>query len=98
MTTSDLSELFSPGSPYGNNKRQSKEGRLSVISSATFDSSAGSPFSISNFDSPEVQAQKKPLTARHQTCLELQQTERNYVHVLSTIIKVNFSTLLEKYM
>lgn len=38
---------------------------------------------------------KKPLdlaslTARHKICLELLQTEKNYVNVLNTIIKVSF--------
>lgn len=90
LNASDLSDLLSPGSPFSSNKRRSRDGRLSTISSATFDSSLGSPFSISTADSPDVREQllKKPLTARHQTCLELQQTERNYVEILRTVIKI----------
>lgn len=50
----------------------------------------GESLSESNFESPDVRQEtpKKALTKRHQTCLELQQTERNYVDVLRTIIKV----------
>lgn len=87
VNASDIGDLLSPRSPYAHgSKRQSREGRLSTISSATFDSSLGSPFC----DSPDIRepCAKKVLTARHQTCLELQQTEQNYVKVLETIIMV----------
>lgn len=87
LNASDISDFLSPGSPYAHgSKRQSREGRLSTVSSATFNSSLGSPF----FDSPDIRepSAKKVLTARHQTCLELLQTEQNYVKVLETIIMV----------
>ena len=83
--------MLSPNSPYGANKRHSKDGRLSTISSATFESSLGSPFFQSHIDSPDIRALEKsiqPLSARYQRCVELQQTERNYVDVLKTIVEV----------
>jgi len=92
LNISDISDLLSPSSPFAatGSKRRSCEGRLSAISSATFDSPVGESLSESNFESPDVRQEtpKKALTKRHQTCLELQQTERNYVDVLRTIIKI----------
>lgn len=84
---SGLSDLLSPGSPFGSNKRQSRDGALSSLSSATFESSIGSPFSM--IESPALkELAKKEITSRHQNCLELQQTERNYVGILQAIITV----------
>ncbi|XP_066924148.1 protein ECT2-like [Clytia hemisphaerica] len=84
---SGLSDLLSPGSPFFiSNKRQSRDGALSSLSSATFDSSMGSPLAM--IDSPIVKETKKEISARQQKCLELQHTERNYVTILQTIIKV----------
>ena len=90
---SGLSDLLSPGSPFFvSNKRQSREGALSSLSSATFDSSMGSPLAM--IDSPIVKETKKEISARQQKCLELQHTERNYVTILQTIIKVLFRHLV----
>lgn len=90
-TLLNASDLFSPGSPHRNSKRRSND-RLSAVS-GIFDESMGSPFS--DLGSPEGPSRDKPLTSRNQTCLELQQTEKNYVSVLQTIIKV-FKLPLEK--
>lgn len=86
---SGFSDLFSPGSPFSvSNKRQSRDGALSSLSSATFESSSCSPFPM--IDSPVVKENKKEISKRQQKCLELQHTERNYVAILRTIIKVSF--------
>jgi len=63
------------------------------MSAATFESSISSPFSL--IDSPSVvkETAKKEITARQQKCFELQHTERNYVHILQTIVKVDLPKL-----
>lgn len=87
-------DLFSPNSPGHRPSKRKSNDRISAISSSLYDESMGSPFS--DLGSPEVSINKKvPLTSRNQTCLELQQTEKNYVEVLRTIIKV-FKEPLEK--
>ncbi|XP_065644226.1 protein ECT2 isoform X2 [Hydra vulgaris] len=91
LNASDISDLLSPNSPYGANKRRSKDGRLSSMSSITFESSLSSPFYRSQIDSPEIKTLDKtsqPTSARYQRCVELQQTEKNYVYVLKTIVEI----------
>ena len=62
--------------------------RLLIIFLEMFTTPSGqmTPFNTAsaNFISPA-----KALTARHQVALELLQTERNYVDILNTILKVS---------
>eukprot|EP00794_Sanderia_malayensis_P011021 gene11021-12185_t len=87
----DIGELLSPDSPLYSNKKRNRE-RLSAISSTTLDSSLGSMIEMSREDDiAEEETARVPavaLTARHQIAAELQQTERNYVDTIATIIKV----------
>lgn len=103
MKESDVMELLSPSSPRLCAKRRSGDilsvssfsGSLLDVTMASpgtpqeemFTTPSGqmTPFNTAsaNFISPA-----KALTARHQVALELLQTERNYVDILNTILKV----------
>lgn len=104
MKESDVMELLSPHSPRLAAKRRSGGDILSVssFSGSLLDVTMASPGTPKEdlFTTPSGQmtpmattpahviSPAKPLTARHQVALELLQTERNYVGILSTILKV----------
>ena len=110
LKDSDLSDLLSPDSPLFQNKRRSKD-TLS-LSTSSLDWSLVSPSTPNGITpggaitpiTPVVPAApSKPVTARHQVAMELLQTEKNYVGILTTILKVcclttNYKVPLKEYI
>lgn len=100
LKDSDLSDLLSPDSPLFRPKR--KSGDLLSVSGSLLENSLVSPATpkdtpsgtISPLTTP-VTVPSKPLTSRQQVAQELLQTERNYVEILTNILKV-FKEPLEK--
>ncbi|XP_078378862.1 protein ECT2-like [Oculina patagonica] len=100
LKDTDLSDLLSPESPLFRSKR--KSGDLLSVSGSLLDNTLVSPATpketpsgtISPLSTP-VPAPPKPLTSRQQVAMELLQTERNYVEILTNILKV-FKEPLEK--
>ena len=99
----DLSDLLSPDSPLFQSKRRSKDTLsnstsfldYSLVSPATPNGlTPGGPLTPNTPATPIPPP--KPVTARHQVATELLQTEKNYVDILTTILKVwyFYSTLL----
>lgn len=102
MKESDVMELLSPHSPRLSAKRRSGELSVSSFSGSLLDVTMASPGTPKEdmFSTPSGQitpltaapahviSPTKPITARHQVALELLQTERNYVEILNTILKV----------
>ena len=94
LKDSDLSDLLSPDSPLFQSKRRSKDA-LS-LSTSLLDCSLVSPATPNGITQSSNLTPKtlvpiappKPVTARHQVALELLQTEKNYVEILTTILKV----------
>ncbi|XP_073255407.1 protein ECT2-like [Porites lutea] len=100
LKDSDLSDLLSPDSPLFHPKR--KSGDLLSVSGSLLENSLVSPATpketpsgtISPLTTP-IAPPPKPLTSRQQVAMELLQTERNYVEILTNILKV-FKEPLEK--
>lgn len=97
LKDSDLSDLLSPDSPLFRSKR--KSGDLLSSSGSLLENSLASPATPNEGQSgpatTPVTVPPKPLSSRQQVALELLQTERNYVEILSNIFKV-FKEPLEK--
>ncbi|XP_074633171.1 protein ECT2-like [Acropora palmata] len=97
LKDSDLSDLLSPDSPLFRSKR--KSGDLLSASGSLLENSLASPATPSESASgpvtTPVTVPPKPLTSRQQVALELLQTEKNYVEILTNILKV-FKEPLEK--
>lgn len=100
LKDSDLSDLLSPDSPLFRAKR--KSGDLLSVSGSLLENSLVSPATpkdtpsgtISPLSTP-IPGPPKPLTSRQQVAMELLQTEKNYVEILTNIFKV-FKEPLEK--
>ena len=103
MKETDVMELLSPSSPCHAAKRKSGDIlSVSSFSGSLLDVTMASPGTPQEdlFHTPsgqmtprhgtpaKVLSPLKPKTARHQVALELLQTERNYVEILNTILKV----------
>lgn len=100
LKDSDLSDLLSPDSPLFRPKR--KSGDLLSVSGSLLENSLVSPATPKDAPSGTISPMaasatvpSKPLTSRQQVALELLQTERNYVEILTNILKV-FKEPLEK--
>lgn len=94
LKDTDLSDLLSPESPLFRAKRKSGD----LLLDHTFVSPATPKETPSGTISPlstPVPGPPKPLTSRQQVAMELLQTERNYVGILTNILKV-FKEPLEK--
>ncbi|KAK3726892.1 hypothetical protein QZH41_016690, partial [Actinostola sp. cb2023] len=92
LKESDISDLLSPDSPLFKNKR--KSGDLLSVSGSLLDYTLLSPATPGRGDGTPsgtitpLSTPRPPPTARQQVTMELLQTERNYVAILTTILKV----------
>ncbi|KAJ7392798.1 Protein T2 [Desmophyllum pertusum] len=99
LKDTDLSDLLSPESPLFRSKR--KSGDLLSVSGSLLENSLVSPATPkdpkwNHLTTVDTRPRSpKPLTSRQQVALELLQTERNYVEILTNILKV-FKEPLEK--